>query len=135
MEKSSGGGRQRWASGWLHWDAEGERVKEPNRRLLEVLPKGIQWPEWSPDRKWIAFKTEGLLAIAQPDVVSMGRTWFMQLDEPPCGRIEEWAPDGKTDPVLYVRRDLRCYYREGTFSKLSEPESLSGPGRHLESGW
>ena len=85
----------RWAMGWLHWDAKGERVKEPNRRLLEVLPNGIRWPEWSPDRKWIVFKTKGLLAIAQPDVVSMGRTWFMQLDEPPCGSIEEWSPDGK----------------------------------------
>ena len=97
---------ERWAKGWLHWDAKGERVKEPNRRILEVLPNGIQWPEWSPDRKWIAFKTEGLLAIAEPDVVSMGRTWFLQLDEPPCGNIEEWSPDGKQ--VLFYTSGEIC---------------------------
>lgn len=97
---------ERWAKGWLHWDAKGEKVKEPNRRILEVLPNGIQWPEWSPDRKWIAFKTEGLLAIAEPDVVSMGRTWFMQLDEPPCGKIEEWSPDGKQ--VLFYTSGEIC---------------------------
>ena len=97
---------ERWAKGWLHWDAKGERVKEPNRRILEVLPNGIQWPEWSPDRNWIAFKTEGLLAIAEPDVVSMGRTWFLQLDEPPCGNIEEWSPDGKQ--VLFYTSGEIC---------------------------
>ena len=86
---------QQWAKGWLHWDAKGERIKEPKRRLLDVLPKGTSWPEWSPDRKWIAFKTEGLLALAEPDVVSMSRKWFLQRDEPPCQKIEEWSPDGK----------------------------------------
>ncbi len=97
---------ERWAKGWLHWDAKGEKVKEPNRRILEVLPNGIQWPEWSPDRKWIAFKTERLLAIAEPDVVSMGRTWFLQLDEPPCGNIEEWSPNGKQ--VLFYTSGEIC---------------------------
>ena len=86
---------ERWAKGWLHWDQNGEMVKEPNRRLLEVLPKGISWPEWSPDKRWIAFKTDGLLALAEPNVVSMGRSWFLQLNEPPCANIEEWSPDGK----------------------------------------
>ncbi len=84
-----------WAKGWLHWDANGEKVKTPNRRLLDILPSGTQWPEWSPDRKWIAFKTGGLLALAEPDVVSMGRTWFLQLNEPQCDQIEEWSPDGR----------------------------------------
>jgi Tol biopolymer transport system component len=86
---------QQWAMGWLHWDTKGEGIKEPNRRLLEVLPNRTSWPEWSSDRKWIAFKTEGLLALAEPDVVSMSRKWFLQRDEPPCGNIEEWSPDGK----------------------------------------
>ena len=95
-----------WARGWLHWDAKGERVKEPNRKLLEVLPKGTRWPEWSPDRKWIAFKTDGFLALAEPDVVSKGRTWFLQRDEPPCGSIEEWAPDGKQ--VLFYTSGEVC---------------------------
>ena len=85
----------RWAEGWLHWDAKGEKVKEPRNRLIEALPEGINWPEWSPDRKWIAFKTDGFLALAEPDVVGVTGSWFLQNDEPPCQRIEEWSPDGK----------------------------------------
>ena len=95
-----------WAKGWLHWDAKGEKVKEPNRRLLEVLPEGIQWPEWSPDRRWIAFITDGVLALAEPQIVSMGRTWFLQQDEPPCDGIEEWSPDGKQ--VLFYTSGEIC---------------------------
>ena len=86
---------QQWAEGWLHWDAKGEKIKEPKRRLLEVLPKKTSWPEWSPDRKWIAFNTDGLLALAEPEVVSINRRWFLQRDEPPCQAIEEWSPGGK----------------------------------------
>ena len=97
---------RQWAEGWLHWSAEGEKVKEPNRRLLEVLPKGTSWPEWSPDRRWIAFKTEGFLALAEPYVVSMGRTWFLQQDEPPCENIEEWSPNGKQ--VLFYTSGNIC---------------------------
>ena len=96
---------QQWAMGWLHWDAKGEKVKEPKRRVLEVLPKGTKWPEWSPDRKWIAFQTEGLLALAEPDVINMSRKWFLQRDEPPCGKIEEWSPDGK-QLLFYVSGDI-----------------------------
>ena len=96
---------QQWAKGWLHWDAKGEKVKEPKRRVLEVLPKGTNWPEWSPDGKWIAFKTDGLLALAEPDVVNMSRKWFLQRDEPPCGHIEEWSPDGK-QLLFYVSGDI-----------------------------
>lgn len=97
---------RQWAEGWLHWSAEGEKIKEPNRRLLEVLPKGTSWPEWSPDRRWIAFKTEGYLALAEPYVVSMGRTWFLQQDEPPCENIEEWSPNGKQ--VLFYTSGNIC---------------------------
>ena len=91
--------------GWLHWDAKGEKVKEPKRRLLEVLPEGTRWPEWSPDRKWIAFKTDGLLALAEPEVVSMSRKWFLQRDEPPCEHIEAWSPDGK-HLLFYTSGDI-----------------------------
>ena len=85
----------RWAEGWFHWDTKGEKVKEPRNRLIETLPEGINWPEWSPDRKWIAFKTDGFLALAEPAVVGVTGSWFPQNDEPPCQRIEEWSPDGK----------------------------------------
>ncbi len=86
---------RRWAEGWLHWDAKGEKVKEPKNKLIEALPEGIRWPEWSPDRKWIVFKTDGFLALAEPDVVGVTGLWFLQHDEPPCQKIEEWSPDGK----------------------------------------
>ena len=86
---------RQWAEGWLHWDAKGEKVKEPKKKLSEALPEGISWPEWSPDRKWIAFRTDGFLALAEPEVVGMTGSWFSQKDEPPCQRIEEWSPDGK----------------------------------------
>lgn len=95
-----------WAKGWLHWDAKGEKVKEPNRRLIEVLPEGIQWPKWSPDKRWITFVTDGVMALAEPDVVSMGRTWFLQLNEPPCTYIEEWSPDGKQ--ILFYTNGEIC---------------------------
>ena len=96
---------QQWAEGWLHWDAKGKTVKEPKRRLLEALPKGTTWPEWSPDRKWIAFNTDGILALAEPEVVSMTRKWFLKHDEPPCHKVEEWSPDGK-QLLFYVSGDI-----------------------------
>ena len=85
---------RRWAEGWFHWDAKGEKIIEPKNKLLEALPEGVKWPEWSPDRKWIAFTTDGFLALAQPEVVGMTGLWFLQRDEPPCQRIERWSPDG-----------------------------------------
>ena len=72
-----------------------KRLKNRKTRLLEALPEGIRWPEWSPDRKWIAFKTDGFLALAEPEVVGVTGSWFLQNDEPPCQRIEEWSLDGK----------------------------------------
>ena len=97
---------RRWAEGWLHWNAKGEKVKEPKNKLIEALPEGISWPKWSPDRKWIAFKTDGLLALAEPEVVGATGSWFFQKDEPPCQKIEEWSPDGKQ--ILFYTSDQIC---------------------------
>ena len=97
---------RRWAEGWFHWDAEGEKIIEPKNKLLEALPKGVKWPEWSPDRKWIAFTTDGFLALAQPEVVGATGLWFLQRDEPPCQRIERWSPDG--DQILFYAAGDIC---------------------------
>ena len=97
---------RRWAEGWLHWDAKGEKVKEPKSKLIEALPEGIRWPRWSPDRKWIAFRTDGFLALAEPDVVGATGLWFLQKDEPPCQRIEEWSSDGKQ--ILFYTSSEIC---------------------------
>lgn len=117
---------KRWAKGWLHWDVNGEKAKEPNRRLLDVLPEGSNWPEWTPDKKWIAFRTDGLLAIAEPEVVSMGRSWFLQLDEPPCDAIEEWSPDGK-HILFYTNGDIcMVTVEQGKFNSYQNLSQYSG---------
>ena len=96
---------RRWAEGWFHWDAEGEKIIEPKNKLLEALPQGVRWPEWSPDRRWIAFTTDGFLALAQPEVVGTTGLWFLQRDEPPCQRIERWSPDGR-QILFYTAGDI-----------------------------
>ena len=97
----------RWAEGWRHWDAKDEKVKEPRNRLIEALPEGTRWPEWSPNRRWIAFKTKNhFLALAEPDVVGATGSWFLQHDEPPCHGIEEWSPDGKQ--ILFYASGKIC---------------------------
>ena len=96
---------RRWAEGWFHWDVEGEKIIEPKNKLLDALPKGVKWPEWSPDRKWIAFTADGFLALAQPEVVGMTGLWFLQRDEPPCQRIERWSPDGRRI-LFYASGDI-----------------------------
>ena len=96
---------RRWAEGWFHWDAEGEKIIEPKNKLLEALPAGVKWPEWSPDRKWITFTTDGFPALAQPEVVGTTGLWFLQRDEPPCQRIERWSPDG-SQILFYTAGDI-----------------------------
>ncbi len=97
---------ERFAKGWLHWNETGDKVITPHNRLLEVLPEGISWPKWSPDGKWIAFKTQGVLALAEPEVISLSRRWSLQLGEPPCHGIEKWSPDGKK--ILFYMNGEIC---------------------------
>jgi TolB protein len=84
-----------WSMGWFHWDAQGREVKEPSAKLIQALPEGVRWPEWSPDRRHIAFVTEKGLSLAEVESASVTGNWFSQRDEPPCDGIEEWSPDGK----------------------------------------
>jgi len=125
-------GSSEWARGWNHWTAEGATVANPNRRLIDGLPAGIQWPEWSPDSKYIAFIHEGRLAIEDTTTVGMIEKWRPSNFEPPCERIGYWSPDGskllfftggnvcsissdETDPVnlSMTRADNACWSPDG----------------------
>ena len=87
-------GSSEWARGWNHWDAEGATVVNPNRILLDGLPDGIAWPEWSQDSKYIAFIHDGRLAIADATTIGRPEDWRASNLEPPCDRIEDWSPYG-----------------------------------------
>ena len=88
-------GMRKWSKGWYHWDAQGEKVKEPRTKLIQALDSVVSWPKWSPDRCYIAFASKGRLSLAEVETVSVTGKWFHQKDEPPCTEIEEWSPDGK----------------------------------------
>jgi Tol biopolymer transport system component len=81
--------------GWFHWDGHGKKVKEPKTKLIRALPGGVNWPEWSPDRRYIAIVTEGVLSLVAVETTSVTGQWFPQGNEPPCQKIEEWSLDGK----------------------------------------
>ncbi len=118
---------RRWAEGWRHWDAKGEKIKEPRNRLIEALPEGTKWPEWSPDRNWIAFKTDNnFLALAEPDVVGATGSWFLERDEPPCHGIEEWSPNGKQ--ILFYASGNICVagVENGRFKSYQNLSLYSG---------
>ena len=86
-------GSSKWARGWNHWDTTGATVLNPNRRLIDALPEGVAWPEWSPDNKYLAFIHEGILAIADLAIVGMPEDWRTSNLEPPCNRIGDWMLD------------------------------------------
>jgi len=90
-------GSSEWARGWNHWTPEGATIVNPNKRLIEGLPQGVTWPEWSQDGNYIAFIQDGRLAIADTNVVGMPDKWRPTKIEPPCERIGDWSwsPDGK----------------------------------------
>lgn len=83
-----------WARGWYHWDSEGATVLKPNRRLLDALPEETEWPEWSPDNRYLAFIYSGKLAFADTEAVGMPDKWRPGQFDPPCNRLIDWLPDG-----------------------------------------
>jgi Tol biopolymer transport system component len=87
-------GSSEWARGWNHWAAEGATVENPSRRLIDGLPEGLEWPEWSPDNNHIAFIHKGRLAIEDATTIGMLERWRPSRLEPPCDRIGDWSPDG-----------------------------------------
>ena len=98
----------KWSKGWYHWkqkDDDNWEVKEPKNRLITSLPSGVDWPEWAPDQKHIAFTTNGLLALAEVEAVSATGKWYLQRTEPPCTKVVDWSPDG-TKILFYVNQDI-----------------------------
>lgn len=97
-------GRPQWMKGWNHWDARQVKIVNPHPRLLSALPEDVSWPKWSLENRHIAFITEGSLAIANVEAASAGQ-WFLQQNEPPCNKIEEWSNDGK---ILFYANGYIC---------------------------
>lgn len=122
----------RWSMGWFHWDSRGEEVKEPKTKLIRALPKGVQWPEWSPDRRYIAVVTDGLLSLVEVETTSVTGQWFPQKNEPPCQKIEEWSPDGK-QILFYVRGEVCAATVDGTQIRTIVNLSM-GSGRNATWG-
>ena len=99
-------GSSEWARGWNHWAPEGAEVLNPDRRLIEGLPDGVTWPEWSWDGRFIAFIYENKLAIADTTIVGKPEDWRASKLEPPCNRILEWSPDNMK--LLFFVRSNVC---------------------------
>jgi Tol biopolymer transport system component len=84
-------GNKEWAKGWNHWAPNGATVVNPNKRLITGLPEGTQWPEWSPNGKYIAFVYNGRLAIADTSITGQPEPWKPTKTEPPCNSIGNWS--------------------------------------------
>lgn len=120
-------GYSKWATGWNHWHASKAEIVNPNLKLISSLPKGADWPEWTPDGKYIAFITrldgERRVAVAEVEGVISLRQWFSQLAEPPCDKIFEWTLDGKKILFSAASRICSAELRKG---KLENFINLSG---------
>ncbi len=119
----------KWAKGWYHWSQKRDgswTVKEPRDRLLQSLPPDVTWPVWSPDQKYMAFVTDGVLALAEVDSVSITGNWYLQRTEPPCRQIEKWSPDG-TQLLFYAGRDIcLATVEDGKFTQVVDLSMRSG---------
>lgn len=88
-------GLRKWDRGWYHWASEGAVVLEPDRRFVDALPKQVEWPEWSPDRRYLAFMYNSKISMADTEVVGKPDRWRQGVFDPPCNRLIEWSPDGR----------------------------------------
>ena len=97
--------RSKWSIGLFHWDDRGEKVKQPKMKMIQALPNTVKWPKWSTDQRYIAFRAEGLLSLAEVEMIGVTGKWFHQKNEPPCAEIEEWSLNGKRI-LFYVGRNV-----------------------------
>lgn len=105
-----GEGIQRWRSarfskGWIRWDLDGKKVREPRNRFIDAIPDDVSWPKWSPSREYLTFITNGVLAIADVEASSTTGLWVLQRNGVPCEQIEEWSPDGK-QVLFYLHSEI-----------------------------
>ena len=118
-------GSSEWARGWNHWASEGATVLNPNRRLLDALPEGVEWPEWSPDNRYLAFIHNGRLSLADTTIVGMPDKWRPGEFDPPCDRLIDWLPDGSKFLFL-AGGDVSSVNVDGTeLTNLSMSEATS----------
>lgn len=99
-------GSSEWAKGWNHWDTEGASVLNPKRRLIDGLPEGVAWPQWSPDNNYLAFLHEGVLAIANVAIIGTLEDWRASNLEPPSDRMGDWSPD--SGKILFFIKGNVC---------------------------
>jgi len=95
-----------WARGWNHWAPKGATVINPDRRLMDGLPAGTMWPQWSPDGLYIAFIHNGKLAIADTATTGRPEKWKPSKEEPPCDKIGDWSPD--SSKILFFAAGNVC---------------------------
>ena len=86
-------GSSEWARGWNRWAFQGSEIINPDRRLINGLPSGTAWPQWSPNGSYIAFIHNKRLAIANTATVGRPESWRPSKKEPPCDRLGDWSLD------------------------------------------
>jgi len=101
-------GNKEWAKGWNHWASNGATIVNPDKRFLSGLPKGIDWPEWSPDEKYLAFIYDGRLAIVDTSIVGQPESWKPTKVEPACDRIGSWSWSPDISKILFFANGNVC---------------------------